>query len=182
MSFSNPVSLSSAVPTFLLLSLPPLSVTSPISASIPHPVVFFSGLISGPTVVEESDVVCSYMTLEGCVGAGAATSAGTFGVELYAHFPDVCSLRTHDSVPVMIIDFFLNCSITLIRGSTPGLLSSSAFHCCPKFPRLIRLFPRRQRSLISFAHRDLVPASLPRQGGLCPTHPDLPLSATIRTL
>ena len=30
--------------------------------------------------------------------------AGPFGVELYAHFPDVCSLWTHDYVPVLIIE------------------------------------------------------------------------------
>ena len=106
LSFSNPVSLSSAVQTVLLLALPPVSVIYPISSALPLPVVFISGLISGPAVAKESDVVCSYMTSEGCVEAGTATGAGTFGMEIYSQFPAVCSLQARDYVLVMITKKF----------------------------------------------------------------------------
>ena len=70
------MSLSSTVPTVLLLALPPVSVFYPISAALPIPVVVVSGLISGPAVFKEADVVRSYWTSEGCTGSGADASAG----------------------------------------------------------------------------------------------------------
>ena len=66
MLFSNPVSLFYAVPTVLLLTLPHVSETTPISAALPLTDVV-SGLIYRPAVFEEADVVRLCLTLEVCV-------------------------------------------------------------------------------------------------------------------
>ena len=78
--FVNPLSISSVIPTVFLLALPPFSVFFPISAALPLPIVVVSVLISGPAVVDEADLVRSYLTSDRYVGAGAAAGAGPFGV------------------------------------------------------------------------------------------------------
>ena len=50
------------------------------------------------------DVIRLCLTSEGYVGEGAAAGAGPFGVELYAHFPSVCSLQARDAVPDIITE------------------------------------------------------------------------------
>ena len=40
------------------------------------------------------------------MGGGEAAGAVPFGVELYAHFPDVCSLWSRDVVAVLITEKF----------------------------------------------------------------------------
>ena len=82
----------------------PCGLVDPGARPFPLPVVVVSGLMSGPDVVEEADVVRSYLISEGYVGAVAATGTYSFGVELYEKFPAVCSLWARDAVPVLITE------------------------------------------------------------------------------